>query len=308
MTRALVLSGGGSVGIGWQTGLVAGLARGGVHLDEADFIVGTSAGSAVGAQLALGTDFEDRVARYQRPASDAPSAAARQATAGGAGTSGAGAGAAMAERMAGLMQAMNEAMANDDEVAGRKAIGKFALEAEALPEEQFVAGFSYLAGQAWPERYACTACDAETGEFQVWDVKAGAPLDRAVASSCAVPGIFAPITINGRRYVDGGMRSGTNADLAKGHDLVLIISLMTPARMGANAAPGDARMARYLARIEREHAVLEESGARIETIGPDEQAAAAMGVNLMDASQAPAAALEGLRQGEAIASEVSWRS
>jgi NTE family protein len=212
--------------------------------------------------------------------------------------------------MAKLMQAMNDAFANDDEVAGRQAIGRFALEADALPEEQFVAGFSYLAGQGWPERYACTAVDAESGEFVVWDVKAGAPLDRAVASSCAVPGIFAPITINGRRYVDGGMRSGTNADLAKGHDLVLIVSLMTPARMGANAgaAGGDARMARYLARIEREHAVLEESGARIETIGPDDQAAAVMGMHLLDAGLAPAAALEGLRQGEAIASEVSWRS
>jgi NTE family protein len=300
MTRALVLSGGGSVGIGWQTGLAAGLARGGVRLDEADFIVGTSAGSAVGAQLALGTDLEERVARYERPATGT-SAAARTATAGSPATG-------AADRMAGLLSAMNEAFANDDEVAGRRAIGKFALEADALPEEQFVAGFSYLAGQGWPERYACTAVDAESGEFVVWDVKAGAPLDRAVASSCAVPGIFAPITINGRRYVDGGMRSGTNADLAKGHGVVLIISLMSPQRMAAAAPAGDARTARYLARIERELAILEDSGAQVQTIGPDEQAAAVMGMNLMDARLAPQAALEGLRQGEAMAAEVSWRS
>jgi predicted acylesterase/phospholipase RssA len=53
MTKALVLSGGGAVGIAWEIGVAAGLARGGVDLREADFITGTSAGSAVGARLAL---------------------------------------------------------------------------------------------------------------------------------------------------------------------------------------------------------------------------------------------------------------
>ena len=296
MTRALVLSGGGSVGIGWQTGLAAGLARKGVHLGDADFIVGTSAGSAVGAQLALGTDLEQRLERYRQP-SAGTSAAARTAAAGSTATT-----QSSADRMGRLMAIMTEAAAHDDEEAGRAAIGRFALDADALPEEGFVAGFAYLGSERWPERFACTAVDAETGEFVVWDVKSAVPLDRAVASSCAVPGIFAPITINGRRYIDGGMRSGTNADLAKGHDLVLLVSLMSPARMAA--APGDPRAARYLARIESELAALTESGARVRTIGPDDEAAAALGLNLMDATRAPAAAAEGARQGEALAEEI----
>ena len=54
MTRALVLGGGGPVGIAWESGLVAGLAEGGVDVSQADFIMGTSAGSVVGAQLSLG--------------------------------------------------------------------------------------------------------------------------------------------------------------------------------------------------------------------------------------------------------------
>ncbi|MBM3141309.1 MAG: patatin-like phospholipase family protein, partial [Chloroflexi bacterium] len=53
-TRAVVLGGGGTVGIAWQSGLMAGLERGGVRPGDADLIVGTSAGSVVGAQLALG--------------------------------------------------------------------------------------------------------------------------------------------------------------------------------------------------------------------------------------------------------------
>ena len=51
MSRALVLGGGGPVGIGWQAGLLAGLADSGVMLRQADLVVGTSAGSVVGAQL-----------------------------------------------------------------------------------------------------------------------------------------------------------------------------------------------------------------------------------------------------------------
>src|SRR6478609_2302313 len=55
-TRALVLGGGGPVGIAWESGLVAGLAQAGVDLGQADFTMGTSAGSFVGARLALGAD------------------------------------------------------------------------------------------------------------------------------------------------------------------------------------------------------------------------------------------------------------
>src|SRR6476619_245244 len=55
-TRALVLGGGGPVGIAWESGLLAGLAKAGVDLGQADFILGTSAGAFVGARLALGAE------------------------------------------------------------------------------------------------------------------------------------------------------------------------------------------------------------------------------------------------------------
>lgn len=292
MTRGLVLGGGGPVGIAWETGLAAGLARHGVELATADFIVGTSAGSAVGAQLALGNDLELQLSRYEQasaapaspPSGDRPAAQT-----------------ASPERMAQLMQVMAEAAASEDAVAGRAAIGRFALDADALPEERFVANFGHLGGRAWPEGFACTAVDAETGEFVVWDASSSVDLDRAVASSCAVPGIFAPITINGRRYIDGGMRSATNGDLAAGHDVVVFVSVTSPQRAAAVADP---RAARFLAKLEAELGVLRGSGARVELVAPDDAAAAAMGINLMDSRQAPAAAREGLRQGELEAERI----
>jgi NTE family protein len=299
MTRALVLSGGGPVGIAWQTGLAAGLAAKGVDLRTADFIVGTSAGSAVGAQLALGRDMSIVLDRYRSAGSPGAEGQPAPASAGRSAAT-----AATPGRMQELMRLMAESAASDaSPEEARAAIGRFALESETGPEERFVAGFSYLAGEPFPDGYACTAVDAESGEFKVWDASSGAPLDRAVASSCAVPGVFPPITINGRRYIDGGMRSGTNADLAAGHAKVLIVTLMSGARASSTAS-GDPRMQRYLERMARERQVLLDAGAEIEMVGPDEESASIMGVNLMDGRIAPAAADAGFRQGQAIAASV----
>jgi NTE family protein len=57
------------------------------------------------------------------------------------------------------------------------------------------------------------------------------PLAAAVAASCAVPGYFAPVTLDGTRYLDGGLKSPTNADAVRGAhlDLVVVLSPMTAA-------------------------------------------------------------------------------
>ena len=52
--RALVLGGGGITGIAWETGLIAGLAALDIDLAAADVIIGTSAGSVVGTDIASG--------------------------------------------------------------------------------------------------------------------------------------------------------------------------------------------------------------------------------------------------------------
>jgi NTE family protein len=296
MTRALVLSGGGPVGIGWEAGVITGLAAQGVDAELADYIVGTSAGSVVGAEVASGRDMVQVTERMSGNASRSSSrsvGASEQMQA-----------LASSERMEALMKAFMDLFTSSepDEVK-RANIGKFALEADTMPEETFIANFGHAADADWPRRFACTAVDAETGKFVVWDESSGAPLGRCVASSCAVPGIFPPITINGRRYIDGGMRSATNADLAKGHDRVLILTLMNPATM---AGP----FAAIAAGFDDEIATLRNAGGTVEVIFPDPDAASAMGINLMDPAMVTPAAEAGERQGKIIADRLTdfWNS
>lgn len=286
-TRALVLSGGGPVGIAWESGIVAGLAEEGVLLGDADLIVGTSAGSVVGAQLALGQEPAKMLASQlaPRPAGAAAAAAAR-------GTPD------LTPLMGFMARAFTEAGPAE---ALRAQIGAFALQARTAPEESFIAGFANRLGTTeWPRRsFICTATDCLTGEFKVWDRDSGIELPRAVASSCAVPGIFPPITIDGRRYYDGGIRSATNADLARGHEIVVIIAVS-----GAGASD-DPRAAAFRARLDGEVEGLRGGGSRlVELISADEGSREAFGVNLMDGSRNAGAAEAGLRQGRAEAARL----
>jgi NTE family protein len=283
-TRALVLGGGGPVGIAWESGLVAGLARGGVDLGQADFTMGTSAGSFVGARLAMGADAatlaDPILAEAARPASPERKASTR----------------APAD-LSKLMSLMAEAQGGlRNPAAARADIGAFALAADTVSEAGFIASFgrsfAELAENAWPERgFACTAVDAEDGSFRLWNKESGVGVTRAVASSCSVPGIYPPITLGGRRYIDGGMRSSTNADMAAGYDLVVVVAV----RLGA--AGGEA-MQRVAARFDEEIESLKEGGSTVVTIVPDEASIAAFGPNLMDFRRRADAARAGLAQGE----------
>jgi NTE family protein len=293
-TRALVLGGGGPVGIAWESGLLAGLAERGVDLSEADFIMGTSAGSFVGAQLAMGQAPSTLAAPYLAPAEPAatsPSSSNQPAP--------------PAPDLTVLITKMQEAISGARPAEQVRAeIGAWALQAKTICEEAFISGFgrglSGLPDDAWPKRpYACTAVDAADGSFVVWNQESGVGVTRAVASSCSVPGVFPPITIKGRRYVDGGMRSATNADVAKGYDVVLVVSVTSAAML-------DSPMAEPFRRtLERELKTLREGGARVELITPDDGSAKAFGINLMDASRRGDSAREGLRQGRAGAERLA---
>jgi NTE family protein len=291
MTRkALVLGGGGPVGIAWESGLLAGLAEAGVDLSDADFILGTSAGSFVGAQLAMGAD----PASLAKPFLAMGEAAPKSKT-------------GPAPDLTVLMRKMAEAASGErlaQEV--RAEIGAWALEQSPMSEEAFIRSFgrflAELPADAWPKKgYACTAVDAETGEFRLWNRVDGVGLARAVASSCSVPGVYPPVTINGRRYIDGGMRSAVNADMAVGYDLVVVAAI----RVAVGAGEAAERMRRAL---DAELQVLRDGGARVELVTPDEASMAAFGPNLMDMRRRPGAAQAGVTQGrtEAEAIRAAW--
>ncbi|MDB5494392.1 MAG: Patatin [Phenylobacterium sp.] len=292
MSRALVLGGGGPVGIAWECGLIAGLAQAGVDLGTADFILGTSAGSFVGARLAMGAEagrLAEPILAEAARAETEPNADAPQRR---------------PADLSFLMQKMTEAqgsLRNPAEV--RAEIGHWALAAQTPDEAAFIASFGRsfagLAEDHWPERgFACTAVDAETGGFQLWTKDSGVGVTRAVASSCSVPGVYPPVTLKGRRYIDGGMRSATNADLATGHDLVVLVAL----RIGGGSAAGP-----LAARLDEEIASLREGGAEVVLVTPDEASQAAFGINLMDFRRRPDAVRAGLAQGATRASEIAAR-
>jgi NTE family protein len=293
-SRALVLGGGGPVGIAWESGLVAGLAQGGVDLGQADFTMGTSAGSFVGARLALGADartFADAIVADKIPGDESRPRNAATSTS------------ATPPDLSKLMQLMGEAQGGTrNPLEVRAEIGAWALAAPTMSEEAFIESFgrsfASLPADAWPERgFACTAVDAETGAFQLWTSDAKVGVVRAVASSCSVPGVYPPVTLNGRRYIDGGMRSSTNADMAVGYELVLVIAL----RLGA---AGGALGERIAARFNDEVETLKGAGATVVTITPDEASIEAFGPNLMDFRRRPAAARAGLAQGQAYAEQL----
>lgn len=282
MTRALVLGGGGPVGVAWESGLAAGLDAAGVALRAADLVVGTSAGSIVGARLALGLDLAETVSAVGQPL-----------------PAGAGAGATISDLMTALADAASRAQTPEQT---RIELGRLALDAQTVPEDFFTGApvFAQLAGRDWPASFRCTAIDARTGALRVWDAGAGVPLDRAVASSCAVPAVFPPVTINGERYMDGGMRTPLNADLAAGHDAVIVVSCLALALPDGFSDPVFDATA---ALIEIELAMLRDGGAGVEIIGPGEEFlnVSGWGAELMNPARVPGAYAAGIRQGSAEA-------
>ncbi|MER6945258.1 patatin-like phospholipase family protein [Nonomuraea sp. NPDC000554] len=107
----------------------------------------------------------------------------------------------------------------------RRRVGRLALDAATGPEEAHLARMGRLVTtSAWPDgRLLIPAVDTVSGDPEVWDARSGAPLAAAVAASTAMPAVFPPITINGRRYMDGFLRAGLNADLAAGADVLVAV-------------------------------------------------------------------------------------
>ncbi len=268
--RALVLGGGGVTGVAWELGVLEGLRRVGVDLTGADVVLGTSAGSVVGTRITTGplpVAYEDQL----RPP-DGELAAKLGAT---------------------TLLKLGVMLARRGETATKwKRVGAAALAAHPeSPDARRAVIRARIGEPDWPDRdLRITAVDTDRGELVVFDLTSGVSLLDAVSASCAVPLVWPPVRINGTTYVDGGIRSAANADLAAGAETVVVLAPTTQS-------------------VSREHTLarqLQRTGAATTLlISPDSAASKEMGSNALDPTHRRAAAETGLRQGALVAEQVA---
>jgi NTE family protein len=275
--RALVLGGGGVAGIAWTTGLLFGLSEQGVDLRDAELIVGTSAGAAVAAQLGSPLSLGELFQRQVDPALQT-----REITPG----------THLLERLEKVLP-LARAL---DRAKSALHMGRWALAAPTVREEERRSVIAErLPCHSWPERLLhIVAVDTASGETRVFDRFSETPLIDAVSASCAVPGIWPPVTIDGCRYMDGGARSSDNADLAKGYERIVIVSPMGSRPDEIVSYP-----------LKEQIALLENAGAATYVVEPDKKSREAIGINpLLPETRVPAAEA-GRGQALAIASEIA---
>lgn len=270
-TTAIVFGGGGVSGIAWLIGVLAGLVRSGLTVQADCKLIGTSAGSVVGAQFAHGLSPEFLLTRqlsscvsekepfrqYSQHAADAKN------------------------------QVLVHKVAGDLDAA-RKRIGAFARRSETPDLEQRRLQIeSRLAHHDWPSRpLSLTAVNTITGQRVVLDKQSGLKLVEAVMASCAVPGVWPPVPFAETELMDGGIWSMTNADLGDGYDHILILaplgySINNPVSGHLNA----------------EIDSLRRSGSEVQIIVPDEIAKGQIGDNVLDPDRISGSATAGLAQG-----------
>jgi len=282
-SKALVLSGGGITGIAWELGILCGLKEGGVDVTQVELLIGTSAGSSVGAQITSGLSLEELYQLQLKPLDETKESQTPFD------------GSQFRQMMAAAI------MSSPDSKTARIRIGEAALDASTISEEERLELIaSRLPSQEWnPEmNLIINAVDAENGEWVIFDQNSNVPLLLAVAASSAVPGVYPSTTINGHRYIDGSMSSGTNADLAKGYDRVLIVvaePTMTHPAMGPTM---------HRITFEEEIAELEHSGSKVMVLIPDENSLKAKGHNPLDANFRASSARAGHKQGQNLVGEV----
>lgn len=273
--RALVLGAGGHAASAWEIGVITGMADAGVDVRDADVIVGTSAGSLVGALIASDLTLEELFQQQADPQLQTKEPAPP------------------VDFTAWRADFMRAKEGPDDPIAVLKRYGELALQTPTdLHEARRDMIAARLPSHTWPERrLLIVAVDVESGERRAFDRTSGVDLIEALAASGAVPGIWPAVALRGWRYMDGGVYSIDNADLALGCHRVLILTL--PARVPPICV------------VSLDAAVdqLRHSGARVEVVHPDEASQAAfatVGGNLLDPSVRKAAVRAGREQGRRV--------
>ncbi|WP_408997041.1 patatin-like phospholipase family protein [Streptomyces europaeiscabiei] len=285
-----------------MSGVLAGLTDAGVDLDRADVVIGTSAGAILGSRLATG---ETPGEIYERQLVGADRIA-------------------MNVTVSQTLRFLWAALGSRDPDRSVRRLARAALAARPEPDPGFLdvlrpllhgaenEGPAETAGQAgqpearpphvtrtarptggWPERdLRITAVDALTCEVTAFDATSQVTLLQAVAASCAVPLVSAPVEAAGRRWLDGGCRSTANIDLAGGYERVLAVAPI-PKAVGPHPS------------AQQQAAEVSAGGTAVVLLTPDSASRRAMGRDMTADSRRPAAARVGHAQATEAAGDVA---
>jgi NTE family protein len=266
--EVLVLGGGGILGEAWMSAVLAGLEdETGFDARKCEGYVGTSAGSIVAAVLAAGLDPRARLGQLpeQPPAEpseleDRPGLLGRGLRLGLAAGSSVGAPLAAAGlRSTEAAGALVRRAALSRVPSGRRSLGQLGRELDR-------------AGARWDGRLSVSAVDVDSGRrvmFGSPDAPSTA-VGTAVEASCAIPGVFRPVEVDGRSYCDGGVWSPTSLDRAAAGRGTQVLCLNPTGSMRPNlATPFGALglLSRSIAAVEA--LTLERRGAEVTTVSPD---------------------------------------
>lgn len=260
---SLVLGGGGASALAWEIGVLCGLAEHGVDARTATRMIGTSAGAVAACRLASGADLPALGTWVLARRDEAP----------------------VTVDFPELIRRLNEIGSSaPDPRTARQQIGALALAAPTGSAQARRAEIAELVGSTtWPANtdLVVTAVDAHSGEFVTFTRDSGVELIDAVGASCAVPGVWPPVRIGDRTFVDGAVRSSVNVSLASGPGPVLVLA----------PQPGPGGLDREISRLD--------PGIQVEVIAADADSLRAFGDNPLDVATGPASLQAGLRQGRA---------
>lgn len=281
----LVLGGGGTIGAAYHAGVLAALHHDlGWDARRAEVVVGTSAGSLVGGLLRLGVPPDDLAALTvggsalqshpavvkaleERPA--LPPFTLRHLL--------------RVPRIPGPSAALG--LAAQALRRGPAGLGSLSM---LLPDGRerlapHVGFFDEALGRAWPEDtlLVCATRRRDCHRTVFGNGGRAAALSQAVAASCAVPGYFRGVEIDGDCYVDGGVISATNADVLRRHDidLAVVVSPMSGTTRGRSVADTIRRVCRRA--VDAERGVLRRHGVPSVVIEPGPEVLAHMTTDFM---------------------------
>ena len=297
---ALVLGGGGAAGNAWEIGILAGLAEAGPDMTEvADLVIGTSSGATAAAQVRSGIPLAELFASLLSP----PVQAVRRSR----------------ERppalpMATVFERMRAISADATSAVDlQRAMGAFGLECDSIlgptAGQHRAVVAARLPRHEWPARpMIVVAVDAHTGELATFDNDSGVDLVDAVTAGTALPGSSPTISINGIHYINGGVRSPENADIASGYANVLVLSPFggRSGTLPEGQFEGLRRPREWGMDLESQVEALRKRGSHVEVITPDAESRAAMGTNQMDPATRTPAARAGFAQGKQEAIRVTF--